>query len=208
MFRDVLSQPDHGGAFVKRLSNGEWKPLFIRDVLGRLVWTPEPTLAEGNPFNDTSVVLDFKEDSRAPMPWHWSRQQFVDALSQWIEESPRSLETTFKRLYPRMEPMMVPYLHVEAVRASMGDSELLKVIDSLSEAGIDTKLRQAVLTKLEDVGVMPIPNIELFTEIYHQAASGSDLRRWQPVEVISHGWMRDGRALIKSEVAAKSSKKS
>lgn len=207
MIRDVLSQPEHGGSFVKRMSNGEWHALFVRDVLGRLVWTPEPSLGAGCPFNDTSVPLDFKEDSVAPMPWHWTRQDFVDALNLWIEEAPRSLETTFKKLYPRMEPAMVPYLYSRSVRASISDDELLKVIESLTDPTVEAGLRTGVIARLAEFGVTPIPHIALFTEIYHQARDGIELRRWQPVETLTHGWMRDGRALIPSEVTVKSTSK-
>lgn len=198
--KTVLSQPDHGGRFAVRHDSGVWLALFHRDALGRLVWTPRPDINAPCPFNETSELLDFKEDSKIGMPWDWTRKDLVKAIRYWLSEAPPEIASELSRLYPRGEPTMLPYLFANPIMASESDKDLLRVIETLEESAVDVSLRKRVLSKLELLGVTPIPPIGRFVPNYHEPEEGFDPVEWQPVEDAQVGWMRDGQALIKSIV--------
>jgi hypothetical protein len=203
MFRDVLSHPDHGGAFVARSKDGEWRALFHRDALSRLVWTPEPNFSPSYPFNGSSRILDFKEDSRVPMSWHWTRTDMLAAIREWMESAPAGLIATFQRLYPRGEPQMVPYLFEPRVNHSAQDHDVLKAIRELDSPEVGDSLKQAVISKLDSMGVIQIPEIGRYCPEYHEATEDFSPVQWQPVTDLRVGWMRDGRCLVKTVVGTK-----
>lgn len=199
-FKPVLSQPDHGGRFCVRHASGQWLPLFHRDAIGRLVWTPEPNDDPNQPFNASSVLLDFKEDSPIAKDWDWTRKDLIVHIRKWLSEAPPELAKDLSRLYPRGEPKMLPLVFEVPVNASISDDEILKVIKSLDDEGVSNDLKTEVIGKLEALGVRPIPSIGRFCEAYHCPVDDFSPTSWQPVEDVDIGWMRDGRTLIKTTV--------
>ena len=179
----------------------KYSPTIIEDLKGQILFSKSGFFADMIPSD--VEILSFANDKVVRYPWHLSQEQFSDFIAAQISALPDAMREKLEKCYPRNSVRKIASIAFPVIGdTSLTDERVMELIGAIEADNANPELVKNAVAALENKGVLRIPQVGRFMPMYHQPRDTTPARM-QHVEVLSDGWVRDGRVLRKSLVVLK-----
>jgi hypothetical protein len=178
----------------RNTETGEVLPTYGTDMAGNLIYVRQ---GHRGVLDSRHQLLQFI-DASIRHPWECGAEEVLSRIRTQIDAAPDKLRQELLGVYPDYRvPQISGVTHLDVQDGRFDDEEIIAVLGVLEMPGVEEALFEQFVEVLQGIGVERIPAIPCFTEAFHE---GGNCTAGQPVETTRHGWMRDGRVIIKSGV--------
>lgn len=178
----------------RNTETGEVLPTYGTDLAGNLIYVRH---GHRGALDSRHQLLQFI-DASIRHPWECGVDEVLGRIRSQIDAAPEKLRQELLGVYPEYRvPQLSGVTHLDIQDGRFDDEEIIAVLGVLELPDVDESLFEQFVEVLQGIGVERIPSIPCFSDVFH---AGANCTVGQPVETARHGWMRDGRAIIKSSV--------
>jgi len=176
-------------------NQGKLYPSFVSDLSGRLIIC-NGTADKNSPIPYASHWMNYTYSYLYPLIWEL-RTETIEGKVESLGSVNGKTNQILKGVYPKGKVKKFPHLFFPIKGAIPPTSSIEKCIGMIN-SDISHENKQKIISKLDEVGVYPIPEISRFDARYHQVKGGGMITG--DMHTVKAGWASHHKVYVKTTV--------